>query len=162
MINRILDSEQGNIRINFPPGVYNLFSNLHLRSGVVLRGAGIRRTVFVLNTPKSALNFFGRENDPVVISDGYLLGSSSLKVEDSSSFVKGDLVRIYFEDGRKFYEDSTGSRLGPSAPFDEVRIVRSINGKTIQLESSLNYIYSSKTLPKIQKIYLYSWGNFKL
>ncbi len=152
LVNQILNSNSGNVRINFPSGKYTFRSKINLRSGVVLRGEGIRKTIFVLDSPESAFRFSGVEGESTLIQKGYALGSSVLAIKDPSKFSKEDMVYIHSLKGRKNYQESDGSRLGPSAPFDEIRFVFGLTGNELQLNFPLNYIYPQETLPQLKKI----------
>ncbi|KAK0463054.1 pectin lyase fold/virulence factor [Desarmillaria tabescens] len=132
----------------FPAGTYYFNSTLKIRSSdVILRGAGLSKTTFLITANGSAnaeIRFDGSwtaEGRPV---DGSVSpGATSVNVSDASDIEVGQMVQLYLNAGRQAWGTFIESQL---------LLVKSVSGNRLTFDFPVDLTYSEKKEPYIRPI----------
>jgi len=133
--------------IYFPPGTYRIESELTLKSGIVLRGAGYRETHIVCQNAVGCINIQGSiAGDFVDLQSGLGQGSTQVVVADSTQFIVGQGAQIQQDD-----IVPPSASWGADAIGQMVKIV-AINGNALTIDPALHITYTSDKKPQIRPI----------
>jgi hypothetical protein len=131
----------------FPAGTYRIQARLNLRSGIVLRGEGYRRTHLECLNTGGCINIAGSSTGSLVdIQSGLAQGSNQITVSDASHFTVGQ--------GGQIQQDNivpSSASWGQYVVGQMVRIV-AIDGNSLTIDPPLHIDYSLSNHPQIRPI----------
>ena len=101
-LQRAIDGARTPGAVLLPPGKFLLSDQVNLRSGVVLRGAGMDRTLLIVREtaktnwpPEGAIQFCGKKGlTHDLITGGATLGSRQLTLGSTTGLEAGELVLV--------------------------------------------------------------------
>jgi len=97
-INAAIQKAEGPAVIQLEAGSYHTRTTIKLKSNVVLRGRGMRKTILFADAPQSAVVMQGTPGrKDIDVLEGYQPGSARLRIQDTSGINAGDLVRLHFD-----------------------------------------------------------------
>ena len=143
-INRAIQSAEPPACIVLAEGAYKIRTPIKLKSGVVLKGEGMRRTFIRSASPNHGIIIKGKSDGTAAdITSGYNPGSRILKVADATLFGAGQLARIYFGDSpdRLRTVENTFGHI--------VKIKRVRPPHEIELDRPLPLKYGADSAPKL-------------
>jgi len=95
-INDAIRRSQPPAQIMLRAGLYEIRNPIVLKSGVVLRGEGMRRTILLSTRPGHCIRMRGEDGQvETEVLAGAVRGSDLLEVAEAPGFKPGDLVRVY-------------------------------------------------------------------
>ncbi|MGP4050280.1 hypothetical protein [Streptomyces sp. 2A115] len=147
-VREILVATSGRRILYFPPGRYHFTSPLTITNGgVILRGAGITQTRFLIDAPGASnaeIKFSGAyAGSPVDVIGSPASGAQAITVASTVGLKAGDCIELY----------QSAGRLAWGYPI-ETQIVRiaSVSGNTLTLDMKIGLNYPASELPKIRRI----------
>ncbi len=128
-------------------GVYRIEEPIRMRSGVVLRGTGMRKTILHSHSETGAVLFEGAEaGAPRAITSGYKAGSKALHVATLDGFEPGMLGRITFDPPEKVFSHPTGA-------FQQIVRIREVGEDgTLRIATPLRFVSGADAQPLIQPV----------
>lgn len=130
----------------FPAGIYYFNSTLKIRSSnVILRGAGLSKTTFLITANGSAdaeIRFDGSwaaEGRPV--NGSVSPGATSVNVSDASDIEVGQVVQLYLKAGRQAWGTFIESQL---------LLVKSVSGNRLTFDFPVGLTYSEEKEPYLR------------
>jgi len=146
-IQTAIDSAPNPAVIYFPPGTYRIESELTLKSGIVLRGAGYRETQIVCQNAVGCISILGSiAGDFVDLQSGLGQGSTQVVVADGTQFSVGQGAQLQQDD-----IVPPSASWGAAAIGQMVKIV-AINGNMLTIDPALHITYTSDKNPQIRPI----------
>lgn len=151
--------------VRLPVGTFQLHRPLEMRTGVVLRGAGVGRTRLEFEIPplppqssgdialaQGAIRFAGRRAaTPIPWSDGYAKGTSVLHLADTSGLKAGDLILVFSEnDPELMYTEERWNRDWARQSLAQIVSLTAVDGKTVTIDTPLRLDYRAELDPRIQ------------
>ena len=123
-----------------PAGTYLLKSTLRMRSGVVLRGAGVNDTHLTINHSGNAIEFSTFQRGTWVdVLDGLHKGSNVILVSDGSRFLAGAYGEIQQDnDPAVMYTNPDWDQPWAQNAVGQVFRVAAVSGNVLILESPFN------------------------
>ncbi|MCK5646486.1 MAG: S-layer homology domain-containing protein [Anaerolineales bacterium] len=127
----------------FPEGTYRFNSPIQLSSGIVLRGAGYKKTHLECNLSGAAQTCIQavtyQRGDFTRILSGMSKGSTLLTVEDASNFTVGNPAEIQQEnDPAIMYTNPEWNQSWAQNAVGQFVRITAINGNTLKLDRPLN------------------------
>lgn len=164
-IKSLVESATRSTIFYFPAGTYYIDADLLMQqSNVVIRGAGVGKTVFRINAPASAVASFGFQGGGYDFSaDSFYAttaapkrGDQKLNLSSVSGLTVGKLIKIYDTDKSLGQPPSDPTGGGTTNRYGHAQIVKitSINATTkeVGIEMKLGLNFSGGTGTKIQRI----------
>ncbi|MCH6255496.1 hypothetical protein MLD52_02970 [Puniceicoccaceae bacterium K14] len=165
-IQSIIDSTKAPAAILLPKGTYHLTSPLSLKSGIVLRGQGPKRTIlkFDITLPDTeytferpslgSIRFEGSISEKEIsLTDIHLKGTTTLKIAEADTFKKGDLIEVFSEnDPALLYTDPRWKRPWADRALGQIVSIVSIKANTIKIDTPLRLNFYLELNPRIRKI----------
>lgn len=143
-------------RIRLGAGTYRINKTIALRSGIVLSGSGMRRTVLLFEGAADCIALLGdtRSGVEIVILDGCDAGSRVLRVAQLAGLEPGQLVKVYSDNppDRIVSGYRTPADVRPNAYGQLVGIVRVTPPETVEIDVPLRLQYRSDLNPRLRVI----------
>ena len=146
-INEAIQSVTAPAEILLSKGVYRTRTPIKLKSGIVLKGEGMRKTVILSASRNHCIIMRGAsENNETRIVAGYTPGSRALTVEDASELKGTPLARIYFSDSEE--DISTWQRFYGHV----IGIEKAASDNEIHLKRPLRLKFLTDSTPRLSGI----------
>ena len=95
-INEAIENASRPAVIHLAEGRYEIRSPVGLRSGIVLRGEGMRRTVVISTQPAGQIHIIGQADpEAAAILSGGECGTRRMVLDHTDGFARGDMVRVF-------------------------------------------------------------------
>ncbi len=134
--------------ILFPEGQYYFTSELLVPDSVFLQGESSASILkFDLGNTGDLIRMAGSISaNPIFLSQAASRGTSSIVIDDASSFVAGDLIRLAMTDNDLMFSDWAYGQLG------QIVEITSIEDNNLTLADPLNTYYPMSRAPKVFKV----------
>jgi hypothetical protein len=132
--------------IQLEAGVYALTSPIIMKSGIVLRGRGMRRTILRSESGAAAIQFKGATiKTSLPVTSDYELNSDTLTVSDALPPRQPLLIRLQFDDR------AGKERIHPTGPYGQMfsGTVSPESSGAINIEPVLQEVWLCGTAPKV-------------
>ena len=154
-IQGLIDTTAGPAVLFFPAGNYRIESALVLKSGIVFRGEGSKRTHLDFFSDNGCITIKGRTTGPFVpVQNGFSKGTRQIVVANASDFHTGDggMIRQADIDAVDPTGEWAGSRWVPEFVVGQMVKVVAVNGDTLTIDPPLNITFSPDKNPEIQPV----------
>lgn len=165
-IQKIIDDAKAPTVIQLPKGTYELDAPLSMKSGIVLRGDGVDRTllrfnialpdtVFEFERPAhGSIRFEGKaSSEAFQLANDHLKGATEIQTTNTNAFSIGDMIEIFSENdpGLMYTDPRWNKRYGDQALGQIVSII-AITPESIGIDTPLRLDYYTELNPRIRKI----------
>jgi hypothetical protein len=134
--------------ILFPEGQYFFNTELLVPDSVFLQGESAASVLnFDLGNTGDLIRMAGSISvTPIMLSQTAERGNTTLVIEDASTLVVGDVIRLAMTDNDLMFSDWAYGQLG------QIVAIAAIEGNTLTLEDPLNTYYPMSRSPKVFKV----------
>jgi hypothetical protein len=157
-LQRAIDGAKTPGAILLPPGTFLLDQQVNLKSGLVLRGAGLDQTHLVVSAPRSARGGAiqargGMDAGEIMITAGATLGSRRLTLATTEGLRAGQLVWICSDNDPElmYTRPDWDVRWGDNSMGQIVRLV-GVAGSDVTLDEPLRLQYKAALKPRLRKL----------
>ncbi|MCZ7649562.1 MAG: glycoside hydrolase family 55 protein [Planctomycetota bacterium] len=155
-IQKAIDAVQVPGAVLLPEGAFRLEKRLSLRSGVVLRGAGLDKTRLVVNAPNStsggSVEMRGEKGgEEFAIASGAALNSTRITLAAAAGLQPGALVWVYADnDPALMYTKPEWKQNWAENSMGQVLHVKAVQGADVTLDTPLYLDYKAEFKPRLR------------
>ena len=154
-INAAIENAQPPAKIILAKGVYRLENSVTMKSGVLLQGAGMRKTILVFRGANDCFILRG-SHEPVElkIDSGFNRGSRAIEVPGSAGLSPGQLIKVYSDNPPERVVSSyrTLADTRPNAYGQLVQVSRRLENDSIEIDTPLRLDYRKHLEPRLKII----------
>ena len=151
-LQRAIDGAKTPGAVLLPAGTFLLDKQVNLKSGVVLRGAGLDKTLLVVRGGGLQARG-GKDSREVAITAGAKLGSRQLSLAAAEGFQAGQLVCVCSDNDPElmYTKPDWNVRWGDNSMGQIVRLAK-VAGSTVTLDEPLRLEYKASLKPRLRKL----------